>query len=37
MADLTIIAYIKEIDDDGNIVEDYTIAAESSKQKEEEE
>lgn len=37
MANLTIIAYVKEIDDEGNVVEDYTIAAEPPKQKEEEE
>ena len=36
MTDLTIIAYIKEIDDEGNVVENYTIAAESPKQNEKE-
>jgi hypothetical protein len=34
MADLTIIAYVKEIDEKNNVVENYTIAAESTKQKE---
>lgn len=36
MTDLTIIAYINEMDDDGNAVEGYTIAAESQKQNEKE-
>lgn len=37
MTNLAIIAYINEIDDEGNVVEGYTIAAESQKQNEKEE